>query len=136
MRWSPLLAIFSSLLISACATPPDVPLCVSLGSAKWGEFRSTFGKYCDRDVDCAIQRSKWDAYLDGLAPSDHGWCTMTISTKEYFLNGAAWSKQEVDAVRVPPDSWAKIKAYIIENCKQNNQCSKDIQSWTRKMNSF
>jgi hypothetical protein len=36
-------------------------------------------------------------------------------------------------IQVPPDSWAEIKKFIINTCKQNNNCDSKVSSWDRKL---
>lgn len=58
-----------------------------------------------------------------------GWCTFTISDKEIFLdndkklyNGKTWSDLKKDSLIMPADSYAKIKAYILSECKKHKDC--------------
>lgn len=39
-------------------------------------------------------------------------------------------------IQVPPESWSKIKAFIIKTCKQSNKCDEQITSWDRKLDSI
>lgn len=98
-------ALLLSFLISSCATPPDVPVCVELNPTK-------------------------------------GWCTNTISEKEFFLdeeknlfNGKKWSEVNLTSVRVPAASWAQLKSYILKQCKKNQDCQSDLGKWQRKTDS-
>ena len=63
--------------------------------------------------------------------SERGFCTYTISEKDYFVEGEAWKKQQAESLLLPAESYAKIKAYILKMCKKTGQC-KDLASWERK----
>lgn len=68
-----------------------------------------------------------------------GFCTYTISDKDIYvddlnkLNGKTWWEARPTMVLIPAESYAKLKAYIIKSCKQNNQCG-EIKNWERKIN--
>lgn len=70
-----------------------------------------------------------------------GFCTYTISNKDLIvddvnlLNGKTWIDLKIESVYVPVESWAEIKKYILKQCKKNNDCSDNLDSWTRKMDS-
>ena len=64
--------------------------------------------------------------------SGRGFCTYTISEKDYVVEGEAWRKQVATSVLVPSESYAKVKAYILKMCKKTGQC-KDLASWERKL---
>jgi hypothetical protein len=92
----------SSGLIVSCATPPDVPICVRLSQ-------------------------------------DRGWCTYTVSEQEVFvdndkqlLNGQTWAEIYVKSLVLPADSQAQLKAYIVKQCKNHNDCGGDLGKWERK----
>ena len=73
-----------------------------------------------------------------ITPSK-AWCTNTISDKEFYIddtnkyNSKTYWELRPAMVHLPPDSWAKLKAYIIKMCKQHNQCQGDIAKWERKI---
>lgn len=97
----------------ACASVPDVPICVDLTNTP------------------------------GNVTKQQGWCAWTITQKEQFvdndtnlLGGKRWSEVKMVSLLVPPDSWAKLKSYIIKNCKQNKGCNNDIGKWQRKTATF
>ncbi len=76
-----------------------------------------------------------------------GWCTNTVSNKEFEINDKnpysfsegqkpmTWWELRPTFVLVPAPSWAKIKAWIIKSCKGTKQCDKEIDSWERKIDS-
>lgn len=139
-----LVLVISLSGLTKCATPPNVPLCVPLGSARWKEFIAQFEKTCDLDNKCVMKKAYWLTYLQGLSPSDRGWCTMTISDDEFFVDGLdhlfknkdgvsqTWSEMEKSSIRMPPESTAAIKAFILKSCRQSRRCPKDLTTWTRK----
>ena len=67
-----------------------------------------------------------------------GVCTTTVSSKttivddEHPLDGATWFDIRSKALTVPAKSWAKIKAFLIKQCKQR-KCNVDIDSWDRQI---
>lgn len=73
-----------------------------------------------------------------------GWCTYTISDKEFYVDdenplkiyddqpALTWWELRPTFLLVPAPSYAKMKAYIIKTCKQN-KCDKHIGSWERRM---
>jgi hypothetical protein len=76
-----------------------------------------------------------------------GFCVWTVSSKTQFvgdrsknllqLNGKKkkWSTIEAEAVKVPAESYAKMKADAINNCKIANACSK-VKDWRLKVDTF
>ena len=95
-----------SLLGSGCASTPDVPICIEINPHK-------------------------------------GWCTYTVSDKEFYVDEVnklktkrglkSWWEIRPYVIKIPFDSWTKIKASFIKNCKLNKQCSKTIRSWEKKL---
>ena len=129
------LAILFSLAVS-CSNPPDVKVCTDLGSPQWNNFKETFIKYCEKSPDCVLQLKAWKDYLDALTVSDNGWCTNTLSDDEnWVIDASAWKAIHKHSLIVPAESYGKIKAYIIKNCKQQNTCP-DIATWQRKIDSI
>ena len=68
-----------------------------------------------------------------------GICTYTVSGKtivvddEHPFEGQTWFDMRVKTLSVPASSWAKIKAFMIKECKRN-KCNVDISSWDRDIN--
>lgn len=66
-----------------------------------------------------------------------GYCINTITAKEFIvdddnkLDGQTWWEARPVMLMFPPTSWAKLKAYIIEQCKRTKTCDKEITSWER-----
>jgi hypothetical protein len=64
---------------------------------------------------------------------------MTISNKdmivddEHLLNGKTWLDLKIEAVYLPTESWAKLKTYIISQCKKHSDCTKEVGDWNRKL---
>ena len=70
-----------------------------------------------------------------------GYCVNTISATEFTvddknkLDGLSWWDARPTMLMIPAKSWAKLKTYIITQCKRTGQCDKEISSWERTINS-
>ena len=68
-----------------------------------------------------------------------GVCTFTVSGKnividdEHPFEGSSWFDMRSNSLIVPAKSWAKIKAFLIKQCKKTNQCDVEISSWDRDL---
>lgn len=68
-----------------------------------------------------------------------GFCVWTISSKEmevddtHLLDGKTWYDMQIGIIKIPLDTWKSFKKYIITQCKRNNNCSDNIDSWDRSM---
>lgn len=68
-----------------------------------------------------------------------GICVYTVSGKsiavddEHPLEGQTWFDIRVKTLSVPASSWAKIKAFMIKQCKKTKKCDVDISSWDREI---
>lgn len=51
-----------------------------------------------------------------------GFCTYTISNKEYFLQDKEWHDLKNKSLVMPIDSWAEIKIFILQICKDYGKC--------------
>jgi hypothetical protein len=71
-----------------------------------------------------------------------GWCTYTISDREFFIDDEnpwniegeepmTWWDLRPTLLLVPAPSYAKMKAYIVKTCKKD-KCDKFIGSWERR----
>lgn len=73
---------------------------------------------------------------------NEGFCTYTISNKniivndEHPLNGKTWLDIKIESVYLPSDSWAKIKEYILKNCKKDQSCMNNLESLSNKIDSI
>lgn len=106
-----LIIALTTFCFSRCATVPDVAICTEINMTK-------------------------------------GWCTKTVSNEEFFIDdehpyafeeGAkpmTWWEIRPFMVLAPIPSWKEIKVYIIDTCKQNNNCSTYISGWDRKIKDF
>lgn len=71
-----------------------------------------------------------------------GWCTYTISDKEFYIDDEhpysfyedqpkqTWWELRPTFLLVPAPSYAGLKAYVVKTCKQQ-KCDKQIMSWDR-----
>lgn len=68
-----------------------------------------------------------------------GVCTYTVSGKniivddEHPLDGQTWFDMRSKVLAVPASSWAKLKSWMIKQCKRTNKCDVDIDSWDRSI---
>lgn len=117
------LAILSSLLVS-CASPPDVPSCAPI----------------TEDIGyCIFSISDKEFYVDNNARGMDDKGNACVWKEPLVVNGVPektncmqWKDLKKKSLIVPAQSYGKIKKFIIDICKQHNQCNKDIRSWERK----
>lgn len=70
-----------------------------------------------------------------------GWCTNTISDKEFWIDekntfeGKTWWELRPYMVLMPASTWQANKAYMIKMCKKTKSCEKNISTWERKFSS-
>lgn len=63
----------------------------------------------------------------------------TVSEREFYIdddhlfNGKGWDEVELSSLRVPAESWARIKAYMLKMCKKTKRCG-DLSKWDKKAN--
>lgn len=68
-----------------------------------------------------------------------GVCTYTASSKniivddEHPLDGLTWFDIRTKSLTVPAASWAKIKEFLIKQCKKQG-CNVDVSQWDRDLN--
>lgn len=68
-----------------------------------------------------------------------GVCTYTVSGKTFIIDddnpfeGQTWFDMRIKTLSVPAKSWAKLKAFLIKQCKKSNKCDVDISSWDREL---
>lgn len=68
-----------------------------------------------------------------------GICVYTVSGKSFEIDderpfeGATWFDMRIKTLSVPAKSWAKLKAFLIKQCKKSNKCDVDISSWDREL---
>jgi hypothetical protein len=74
-----------------------------------------------------------------ITPS-RGYCINTISSTEFevndhnLMNGVSWWHARPSMLMLPASSWAKLKVYIITQCKQTGACDKEVSNWERTVN--
>lgn len=75
---------------------------------------------------------------------DKAWCRFSLSGKEFYVDDAhpysfsgdpkdkmTWWEQRNLMLLMPYGTWVKVKKFILEICKQTNQCSGEAVSWDR-----
>ena len=72
---------------------------------------------------------------------ERGYCVRTLSAVEFpvddkhLLDGRTWWDSRPTMLMLPYSSWAKLKTYIITQCKRTGACDKEITSWERTIQS-
>ena len=99
-----LLLILFALIITSCTQVPNVPICKELTPTK-------------------------------------GYCVYTISGDSFYVSDdlpydfkgdgkkMTWWEARPIMLAVPPNSWVKLKAYIIKICKKTGKCKNNIGEW-------
>lgn len=68
-----------------------------------------------------------------LSPS-RGYCTYTLSDRSFYVDetrkfeGKTWWEVRPYMIQVPPQTWAKLKAFIMKICKERGGCDQ-VGSW-------
>lgn len=99
-------ALSLSLLISACASVPDVPVCTEITMSRGF---------------CANTISGKEYFIDDEHP---------IKNPETGKMETWWDIR-YKMILVPPSSWSEIKSSIVKSCKKSGQCNKNISDWQR-----
>lgn len=66
---------------------------------------------------------------------NNGACFKTITEEQTNYEGPAWEDLKKHSLVMPADSWAKLKEYILEACKEFKNCEqlqKKIEKLTLK----
>ncbi len=80
-----------------------------------------------------------------IGEADCGYCVFTITDKPIYVGErpenqfrrTPWSKLKLSAVLLPGlFSYAPIKAYFINTCKEFGDCNKDLARWRIKLDSL
>lgn len=64
-------------------------------------------------------------------------CIYTVSGKKFDITETnkfeeqTWWEQRNTMLMMPASSWAKLKTWIITQCKRTKACDKEISSWNR-----
>lgn len=130
-----LLGTLFVLLLSACSDIPDVPSCRPLDSKKQTFDIPDIGKI-------SVDRAN-PVCLKEIKEIRCGFCVWSVSDKTQYvgedkktwLYGKPWSVIELEAIKTPPESYARIKAYVMDECKRTNQCD-DVARWRIKLDSL
>lgn len=65
------------------------------------------------------------------------YCVNTMTSEEFKIDdeskfeGKTYWEMRPTMLLLPASSWAKLKTYIITQCKQTGQCDKSVSSWSR-----
>jgi len=72
---------------------------------------------------------------------DRAACIHTVSGKKFDITNdklfedKSWWDQRHTMLMMPASSWAKLKTWIITQCKRTKSCDKEISSWDRTIES-
>jgi hypothetical protein len=100
-------ALWSSLQLNGCATPPDVPICLELSPTRgW----------------CTNTLSDKEFYIDDENP-------YSFYPDQPKMT---WWELRPTLLLVPSSSYAALKAYIIKTCRQQ-KCDSKIGAWERRV---
>lgn len=67
-----------------------------------------------------------------------GWCTHLISEREFYVDdfhlydNENWVQVDTKSLRLPARSWAKLKAFMLTQCKRSKKCANNLGKWSRK----
>lgn len=130
------LLVISLIILSSCATPPDVPVCRALDTKKVIVKSPEFGDLIEVRPNPKCMKE--------VGEKNCGFCVWTVSNKSQFvgesekhrLNKKKWSEVQREALITPAYSYAEMKAYVINSCKQSGQCGKEIDHWRIKFDSL
>lgn len=64
--------------------------------------------------------------------TDKGFCTYTISDKEFYVTGNEWEQMKIKSLVLPSESWQEIKKYLLEQCKKSSKCMDKIETIQKK----
>lgn len=106
LNWLKLLGLSLSLLISSCASVPDVPVCKEITMSRAFCTNTISGKEYFVDDDHPLKNEK----------------TGELET---------WWDIRYKMIMVPPSSWAEIKSFVVKSCKVSGRCDKNISDWQR-----
>jgi hypothetical protein len=122
-------------LVSCAVKPPDVPICRELKTQNESKTIPDIGFI-------KIERPN-PVCLKELNEVSCGFCVWTISKKSQyigetksFLYGKPWSQVKREAVLIPTEAYADVKATFINMCKKYKECAADISSWRLKLDSL
>lgn len=88
---------------------------------------------------CAVNPPNVKVYKE-LTP-DKAYYVSTMSDDEGYIDeqhpvdGFTWWQLRPVVLSITGEDWAKIKAFIIKMCKQQNQCGQ-VKSWDRSVDSI
>lgn len=65
-----------------------------------------------------------------------GWCGHTVTNKEFLVEGEDWVKMNRESLRIPASSWARLKTFMLTQCKRSKRCKANLGKWSRKAERF
>lgn len=132
-----LLKILCVFLLSACShAPPDVPFVRQLKTKTVVTELPDVGKIIDERPNPVCMKE--------IGERECGFVVWTVSNKtqyvgerkENHLNGKPYSVLKREGILTPPETIAKVKAFILNICKDTGRCSGDITRWRVKLDSL
>lgn len=122
--------------LTACVVPPDVPVCRALEPKLEKQYVPGVG-------DILVERPN-PTCQKAIGEPTCGFCVWTISDKTAYIGEnqktrlfkKPWSTIRREAILTPPETYARLKGFVIDICKKSGDCSKDISRWRLKLNSL
>jgi len=129
-------AILFSAVLSGCVTPPDAPFCRPLEMRKEVKDVEGVGRVVLNRPNPVCQKE--------IGEPTCGYCVWSISDTTKYVGEAKathlfkkpWSQIKSEAILAPPESYAKVKEFVINICKKTEECSRNITRWRLKLNSL
>lgn len=79
--------------------------------------------------------------------TSEGFCVTLVTGKQFHVsdtepfideNGKSltWYDMQLGMIKIPLETFEAMKKYIIDNCKNNSNCSNNVDSWDRNMSTL
>lgn len=133
-----LLVLCSVLILSACATPPNIPACVSFPAEKYPALIQKFYKLCADDAACSVTLDAWKEEISHWTmPTDSGFCIKIVDHSEFTVDrdtnwpnsDEKWTDVAPASVMISAGYWAKLKTWIESGCHNSGSCSDGVGDW-------
>lgn len=123
-------------ILTSCTSPPDGPGCRSL-TPKVTIAKDDFGIPVTTVTSNPVCQKQ-------IGEPACGYCVWSISEKEqyigeqkeHWLDGQPWSQILAESITLPVKTYVAVKTYIIDNCKNNSDCNKNISKWRIKLDAL